>query len=89
MFTFEDDVQVYVDPKSMVFLNGMTLDWKDSLLQSGFRVRKPSCEEELRLRNIVHRVMSAKSLSQDYFSFLGFPESCRWIPRTCKAGSIR
>ena len=29
VFTFEDDVQVYVDPKSMVFLDGMTLDWKD------------------------------------------------------------
>ncbi len=36
-----DDVQVYVDPKSMLFLNGMTLDWKDALLQSGFVFHNP------------------------------------------------
>ena len=36
-----DDVKVFVDPKSMVFLDGMTLDWKDSLLQSGFVFENP------------------------------------------------
>lgn len=36
-----DDVQVYIDPKSLVFLDGMTLDWKDSLLQSGFVFDNP------------------------------------------------
>ncbi|MBI3208299.1 MAG: iron-sulfur cluster assembly accessory protein [Candidatus Solibacter usitatus] len=36
-----DGVQVYVDPKSMVFLSGMTLDWKDSLIQSGFVFENP------------------------------------------------
>lgn len=40
VFNFED-VQVFVDPKSMVFLNGMTLDWKDSLIQSGFAFDNP------------------------------------------------
>ncbi|HEX4227129.1 MAG TPA: iron-sulfur cluster assembly accessory protein [Bryobacteraceae bacterium] len=40
VFHFED-VQVFVDPKSMVFLDGMTLDWKDSLLQSGFVFNNP------------------------------------------------
>jgi iron-sulfur cluster assembly protein len=45
VFTFEDDVQVYVDPKSMVFLNGMTLDWKDSLLQSGFAFENPHAKK--------------------------------------------
>lgn len=40
VFQFED-VQVFVDPKSMVFLDGMTLDWKDSLLQSGFIFNNP------------------------------------------------
>ena len=29
-----DGVKVFIDPKSMVFLDGMTLDWKDSLIQS-------------------------------------------------------
>ena len=36
-----DDVRVFVDPKSMVFLNGMTLDWQDSLMQSGFVFQNP------------------------------------------------
>ncbi|MBV8834423.1 MAG: iron-sulfur cluster assembly accessory protein [Acidobacteriaceae bacterium] len=40
IFVF-DDVKVFVDPKSMVFLDGMTLDWKDSLMQSGFVFENP------------------------------------------------
>jgi iron-sulfur cluster assembly protein len=36
-----DDVEVYIDPKSMVFLDGMTLDWKDSLVKSGFVFDNP------------------------------------------------
>jgi iron-sulfur cluster assembly protein len=36
-----DEVQVYVDPKSMVFLDGMTLDWKDTLIHSGFAFDNP------------------------------------------------
>ena len=41
-YIFEfDDVKVFVDPKSMVFLDGMTLDWKDSLMQSGFVFENP------------------------------------------------
>lgn len=45
VLTFEEDVQVYVDPKSMVFLDGMTLDWKDSLLQSGFAFENPHAKK--------------------------------------------
>jgi iron-sulfur cluster assembly protein len=40
VFEFED-VRVFVDPKSMLFLDGMTLDWKDSLMQSGFVFDNP------------------------------------------------
>ncbi|MBV8073033.1 MAG: iron-sulfur cluster assembly accessory protein [Acidobacteriaceae bacterium] len=40
IFEFED-VRVFVDPKSMLFLDGMTLDWKDSLMQSGFVFQNP------------------------------------------------
>jgi len=36
-----DGVKIYVDPKSLVFLDGMTLDWKDSLIQSGFVFENP------------------------------------------------
>ncbi|MBY0504544.1 MAG: iron-sulfur cluster assembly accessory protein [Bryobacteraceae bacterium] len=40
-----DDVQVFVDPKSMIFLNGMTLDWKDSLMHSGFVFENPNAKK--------------------------------------------
>jgi iron-sulfur cluster assembly protein len=40
IFTF-DGVRVFVDPKSMLFLNGMTLDYKESLMQSGFAFDNP------------------------------------------------
>ena len=39
------DVRVFVDPKSMVFLDGMTLDWKDSLMQSGFVFDNPHAKK--------------------------------------------
>ena len=40
-----DDVSVYIDPKSMVFLDGMTLDWHDSLMQSGFVFENPNAKK--------------------------------------------
>jgi iron-sulfur cluster assembly protein len=40
-----DDVKVFIDPKSLVFLDGMTLDWKDSLMQSGFVFENPNAKK--------------------------------------------
>lgn len=40
-----DGVQIYIDPKSMVFLNGMTLDYKESLIQSGFAFENPNAKK--------------------------------------------
>ena len=40
VFEFED-VKIFVDPKSILFLDGMTLDWQDSLIQSGFVFHNP------------------------------------------------
>jgi iron-sulfur cluster assembly protein len=39
------DVKIFVDPKSMVFLDGMTLDWKDSLIHSGFAFDNPHAKK--------------------------------------------
>ena len=44
IFNF-DDVKVFIDPKSLVFLDGMTLDWKDSLMQSGFVFENPNAKK--------------------------------------------
>ena len=40
-----DGVQIFIDPKSMVYLDGMTLDWKDSLIQSGFVFDNPHAKK--------------------------------------------
>src|SRR5271167_2262622 len=44
VYTF-DDVQVFVDPKSLIYLDGMTLDWRDSLIQSGFVFDNPHAKK--------------------------------------------
>jgi len=40
VFEFEG-VKVFVDPKSMIYLDGMTLDFKESLMYSGFAFDNP------------------------------------------------
>ena len=45
ILSFDDDVKVFIDPKSLVFLDGMTLDWKDSLMQSGFVFENPHAKK--------------------------------------------
>jgi iron-sulfur cluster assembly protein len=41
IFEFED-VRIFVDPKSMLYLDGMTLDYKESLMYSGFAFDNPN-----------------------------------------------
>jgi iron-sulfur cluster assembly protein len=40
-----DGVKVFVDPKSFLYLNGLTLDYKESLLQSGFVFENPNAKK--------------------------------------------
>ena len=43
---FESDgVKVFVDPKSYIYLHGLTLDYKESLLQSGFVFENPNAKK--------------------------------------------
>ena len=41
IFTFED-VRVFVDPKSFVYLHGMTLDYEETLMRQGFHFINPN-----------------------------------------------
>jgi iron-sulfur cluster assembly protein len=43
VFEFEG-LKVFVDPKSYVYLHGMTLDWKEDLMQSGFVFVNPNAK---------------------------------------------
>ena len=40
-----DGVKIGVDPKSLLYLHGMTLDYKESLLQSGFVFENPNAQK--------------------------------------------
>lgn len=40
-----DGVAIYIDPKSMVYLKGMTLDYKESLMYSGFVFDNPNAQK--------------------------------------------
>jgi iron-sulfur cluster assembly protein len=37
-----DDVRVFVDPKSFVYLHGMTLDYEETLMRQGFNFINPN-----------------------------------------------
>ena len=41
VFQFED-VRVFVDPKSFIYLHGMTLDYQETLMQQGFVFVNPN-----------------------------------------------
>ena len=48
VFEFGDDaarVRIAVDPKSMLYLNGMTLDYQETLMQSGFLFHNPNAKK--------------------------------------------
>ena len=39
------DVRVFVDPKSFIYLHGMTLDYQESLIQQGFVFVNPNASK--------------------------------------------
>ena len=43
-FNFEG-LKVYIDPKSFLYLNGITLDYVDSLQEKGFRFINPNASK--------------------------------------------
>jgi iron-sulfur cluster assembly protein len=44
VYEFEG-VTVFVDPKSLVYLDGMTLDYRESLIHSGFVFENPNAKK--------------------------------------------
>ena len=40
-----DDVRVFVDPKSFIYLHGMTLDYQETLMQQGFVFVNPNAQK--------------------------------------------
>ena len=44
IYVFQD-VRVFVDPKSFIYLHGMTLDYEETLMQQGFVFRNPNAQK--------------------------------------------
>jgi len=44
VFMFED-VRVFVDPKSFIYLHGMVLDYEESLMHQGFAFKNPNAKK--------------------------------------------
>lgn len=40
----ESDIKVFVDPKSLVYLKGSTLDWEEDLLGGQFKITNPNAK---------------------------------------------
>jgi len=39
------EVRVFIDPKSFVYLHGMTLDWEETLMRQGFVFQNPNVKK--------------------------------------------
>jgi iron-sulfur cluster assembly protein len=39
------DVRVFIDPKSFVYLNGMTMEWEETLMHRGFVFQNPNAKK--------------------------------------------
>ena len=40
-----DGVKIFIDPKSLIYLRGLTLDYQESLMQSGFAFDNPNASK--------------------------------------------
>lgn len=40
-----EDVRIFIDPKSLVYLKGMTLDYKETLMDSGYVFNNPNAKK--------------------------------------------
>ncbi len=38
-------MRVFVDPKSFIYLAGMTLEWEETLMHQGFVFRNPNAQK--------------------------------------------
>jgi len=45
VFTYDHDVRVFVDPKSFLYLNGMILDYEETLMRQGFNFINPNSKK--------------------------------------------
>ena len=54
-------MRVVVDPKSLVYLNGTTLDWEQTLMHQGFKFKNPQREDGCGCGHSFTRLSAASS----------------------------
>ena len=42
---FDGGVRIFIDPKSLVYLKGMTLDYKETIMDNGFVFNNPNAKK--------------------------------------------
>lgn len=45
IFEYEEGLALATDPKSLLYLFGMELDWSDALIDGGFKFRNPNADK--------------------------------------------
>src|SRR5207302_1920589 len=71
------DIRVFVDPKSFIYLRGMTLDDQETLMQRGFVFVNPNSTRSCGDMRAAHFCSSCGKVQPpapvDYFTFFGLP----------------
>ena len=44
-YRYDGDVRVFIDPKSFIYLNGMVLDYEETLMRQGFNFINPNSKK--------------------------------------------
>ena len=93
VFEGPDGAKIFVDKKSLLFLNGTVLDYDTSLVSKGFVVQQPEREVDLRLRQFVRGIKGSRVQGSGSRVRIGprtlEPLNLRTIePLTCHAFSI-
>ena len=66
VFEGPDGAKIFVDKKSLLFLNGTVLDYDTNLISKGVRVQQPEREDDLRLRQLVRGIVKFRRPPADF-----------------------
>ena len=87
MFEF-DGVRVFVDPKSLIYLAGTVLDYKNELMQQGFVFQNPSAGKSCSCGCIVLRLAGRYGVLEGGFLARRFGPIAESAGARLAAGSV-
>ncbi len=89
VFEGPDGAKIFVDKKSLLFLNGTVLDYDTSLISKGFVFNNPNAKTYLRLRQLLRSVTDASGGLPQNLSSCHSPSITPIVQvcRTCGGGA--